>query len=42
VAKDKQIQEIDIINNEANEEAAQDFLRLKLNEEASDCDEDDA
>jgi len=41
VAKDNIIQEIDIINNEANEEAAQDFLRSKLNE-ASDCDEDDA
>jgi len=39
VAKDKKTQEMDTINREANEEAAQDFLRLKLNE-ISDCGED--
>ncbi len=30
--KDKNAREMDMVNREANEEAAQDYLRLKLNE----------
>ncbi|KAF1084139.1 hypothetical protein SPSYN_02543 [Sporotomaculum syntrophicum] len=39
MSKDKNAQEMNRINREANEEAAQDYLRLKLNE-IDNCDED--